>query len=87
MKRAGFPPMFAAAIEASASTGGQLMPPIMGAGAFVMASYTQIPYTTIVAVSSCRPCCTSLRSLFTCALKPSAKGSKRLEEDAPSFAS
>ena len=42
---------FAAGIEAAASTGGQLMPPIMGAGAFVMASYTSIPYATIVAVS------------------------------------
>ncbi len=51
MKKAGFDPKFAAAVEASASTGGQLMPPIMGAGAFVMASYTQIPYTTIVTVS------------------------------------
>jgi TRAP transporter 4TM/12TM fusion protein len=51
MKRAGFPPRFAAGVEAAASTGGQLMPPIMGAGAFVMASYTQIPYGTIVAVS------------------------------------
>ncbi|QID17968.1 TRAP transporter fused permease subunit [Nitrogeniibacter mangrovi] len=51
MKKAGFPPRFAAAVEAAASTGGQLMPPIMGAGAFVMASYTQIPYTTIIAVS------------------------------------
>ncbi len=51
MKQAGFPPKFAAAIEASASTGGQLMPPIMGAGAFVMASYTEISYATIVAVS------------------------------------
>jgi TRAP transporter 4TM/12TM fusion protein len=51
MKRAGFPPRFAAGVEAAASTGGQLMPPIMGAGAFVMASYTQIPYATIVAVS------------------------------------
>jgi TRAP transporter 4TM/12TM fusion protein len=48
MKRAGFDPKFAAGVEAAASTGGQLMPPIMGAGAFVMASYTQIPYTTIV---------------------------------------
>ena len=38
-------------IEAAASTGGQLMPPIMGAGAFVMSSYTQIPYLTIIAVS------------------------------------
>jgi len=51
MKRAGFEAKFAAGIEAAASTGGQLMPPIMGAGAFVMASYTQIPYTTIVLYS------------------------------------
>lgn len=51
MKRAGFPPHFAGGVEAAASTGGQLMPPIMGAGAFVMASITQIPYTTIVIVS------------------------------------
>ncbi|MCB1648600.1 MAG: TRAP transporter fused permease subunit [Pseudomonadales bacterium] len=51
MKRSGFPPQFAAGVEAAASTGGALMPPIMGAGAFVMAGYTQIPYTQIVAVS------------------------------------
>jgi len=51
MKRAGFPAKFAAGVEAAASTGGQLMPPIMGAGAFVMAAYTQIPYNTIVVVS------------------------------------
>lgn len=51
MKKAGFEPKFAAGVEAAASTGGQLMPPIMGAGAFVMASYTQIPYTTIISVS------------------------------------
>ncbi|MGB5495575.1 MAG: TRAP transporter fused permease subunit [Sedimenticolaceae bacterium] len=51
MKRAGFPARFAAGVEAASSTGGQLMPPIMGAGAFVMASYTQIPYTHIVVVS------------------------------------
>lgn len=51
MKKAGFPAKFAAGVEASASTGGQLMPPIMGAGAFVMATYTQIPYLTIVAVA------------------------------------
>lgn len=48
MKRAGFPARFAAGVEAASSTGGQLMPPIMGAGAFVMASYTQIPYSHIV---------------------------------------
>ena len=51
MKRAGFPDKFAAGTEAAASTGGQLMPPIMGAGAFVMATYTQISYNTIVMVS------------------------------------
>ena len=51
MKKSGFPPRFAAGVEAAASTGGQLMPPIMGAGAFVMANYTQIPYLDIVAVS------------------------------------
>ena len=51
MKANGFRPQFAAGVEAAASTGGQLMPPIMGAGAFVMASYTAIPYATIVAVS------------------------------------
>lgn len=52
MKRAGFPATFASAVEASSSTGGQLMPPIMGAGAFVMASYTQIAYEHIVAVAA-----------------------------------
>ncbi len=51
MKSNGFRPQFAAGVEAASSTGGQLMPPIMGAGAFVMASYTGIPYSTIVAVS------------------------------------
>lgn len=52
MKRAGFRPKFAGGVEAAASTGGQLMPPIMGAGAFVMASFTQIPYEHIVAVAA-----------------------------------
>jgi TRAP transporter 4TM/12TM fusion protein len=51
MKSAGFKPKFSAAVESAASTGGQLMPPVMGAGAFVMASYTQIPYTQIIAAS------------------------------------
>ena len=51
MTRSGFTPRFAAGVEAAASTGGQLMPPIMGAGAFVMSSYTQIPYLHIISVS------------------------------------
>ena len=52
MKKSGFPPRFAAGVEAASSTGGQLMPPIMGAGAFVMASNTQIPYLDIVAAAA-----------------------------------
>ena len=42
MKRIGYRPQFAGAVEAAASTGGQLMPPIMGAAAFLMAQITQI---------------------------------------------
>jgi TRAP transporter 4TM/12TM fusion protein len=51
MKRIGFPPAFAGGVEAAASTGGQLMPPIMGAGAFIMSQWTQISYLKIVAVA------------------------------------
>jgi TRAP transporter 4TM/12TM fusion protein len=51
MVKNGFKPIFAAAVETAASTGGQIMPPIMGAGVFVMAQMTQIPFTTIVLVS------------------------------------
>jgi TRAP transporter 4TM/12TM fusion protein len=47
MKRTGFKPPFAAAVEAVASTGGQLMPPIMGAAAFVMAEFLAVPYATV----------------------------------------
>ncbi len=47
MKRTGFKEDFAAAVEATASTGGQIMPPVMGAAAFVMAEYTGIPYIKI----------------------------------------
>jgi len=48
MKRTGYKPEFAAAAEASASTGGQIMPPIMGAAAFLMADYLGVPYSNIV---------------------------------------
>jgi len=44
MKRSGFRPAFAAGVEATASTGGQIMPPIMGAAAFVMAEYLAVSY-------------------------------------------
>ena len=47
MKRTGFRPPFAAAVEAVASTGGQIMPPIMGAAAFVMAEFLQVSYAQV----------------------------------------
>ncbi len=48
MKKFGFSREFAAAVEAAASSGGQIMPPIMGAGCFVMAEFLNIPYTSIM---------------------------------------
>jgi TRAP transporter 4TM/12TM fusion protein len=48
MTRLGYRPQFAGAVEAAASTGGQIMPPIMGAAVFLMAQITQIPYVTII---------------------------------------
>ncbi|MBN2516611.1 MAG: TRAP transporter permease [Deltaproteobacteria bacterium] len=49
MKRVGYEPQFAGAVEAASSTGGQLMPPIMGAAAFIMAEFLGIPYIKIAA--------------------------------------
>ncbi len=48
MKRLGYPPAFAGAVEAVASSGGQLMPPVMGAGAFLMASFLGVQYREII---------------------------------------
>jgi TRAP transporter 4TM/12TM fusion protein len=52
MKRAGFPPHIAGAVEAAASTGAAIMPPVMGAGAFVMSEMTGIPYIEIIKVAA-----------------------------------
>jgi len=51
MKRLGYRPAQAGGIEAAASTGGQITPPLMGAGAFLISEYTQVPYLEIVMVS------------------------------------
>jgi len=48
MKRTGYPPHYAGAVEACASTGGGIMPPVMGTVAFVMAAFIQVPYSTVV---------------------------------------
>ena len=47
MKKTGYKPEFAGAVEAAASTGGQIMPPIMGAAAFLMAEYMNVPYAQV----------------------------------------
>ncbi|HEX7066107.1 MAG TPA: TRAP transporter permease [Bacillales bacterium] len=52
MKKNGFKPSFSAAVEASSSTGGQIMPPIMGAAAFIMAEYTGVPYNEIIIIAA-----------------------------------
>ncbi len=49
MKKTGYKPEFAGAVEAAASTGGQIMPPIMGAAAFLMAEYMDLPYIEVAA--------------------------------------
>ena len=51
MKKRGYPSEFAAACESAASTGGAILPPVMNAAAFIIASWTNTPYITIVAVS------------------------------------
>ncbi|MDD5100096.1 MAG: TRAP transporter permease [Syntrophales bacterium] len=51
MKRIGYKPEFAGAVEATASTGGQIMPPIMGAAAFIMAEFTQTAYVKIIVMA------------------------------------
>ena len=56
MKRAGYPPHLAAAIEAVASNGGQIMPPVMGAAAFLIAEYLSLPYGE-VALAAALPAC------------------------------
>src|SRR3546814_6912869 len=48
MKRIGYPATYAASVEACASTGGALMPPVMGAVAFIMAEFLNVPYSTIM---------------------------------------
>lgn len=51
MKRCGYPPHYAGAVEACASTGGSIMPPVMGAAGFIMASFLNVPYATVVSAA------------------------------------
>ena len=76
MKRSGYRPAFAGAVEAVASTGGQLMPPIMGAAAFVMAEFLGVSYLKVAVFPCCRRCCITWRYSWPCISRPSASGSK-----------
>jgi TRAP transporter 4TM/12TM fusion protein len=73
MKKSGFKPEHAAAVEASASNGGQLMPPVMGAVAFLMADFLQISYTQ-VAIAAAVPSLLYYLALFIQADLEAAKG-------------
>lgn len=64
MKKTGYKPEFAGAVEAAASTGGQIMPPIMGAAAFIMTEYIGCSYTT-VALAACIPALLYFTGIFT----------------------
>ncbi len=82
MKKMGYKPEFAGAVEAAASTGGQIMPPIMGAAAFLMVDYVSLPYSNIV-VRAILPAVLYFTGIFICvhleAKKTGLKGVPRNE--------
>ena len=86
MKKTGYKPEFAAAVEAAASTGGQIMPPIMGAAAFLMAEMTEMPYSKI-AVTAILPALLYFMGIFVMIHFEAKKlGLKGLPKDAlPNF--
>ena len=88
MKKTGYRAEFAGAVEAAASTGGQIMPPIMGAAAFLLAEYMKVPYTT-VAVKAILPAVLYFTGIFIAvhleAKKLGLKGLAR--EDMPKWSS
>ncbi|HET7911767.1 MAG TPA: TRAP transporter fused permease subunit [Pseudolabrys sp.] len=83
MRRGGYPAHVAAAIESVASTGGQLMPPVMGAAAFLMAEFLQIPYRD-VAVAAALPALLYYYALFIQAdLLAARTGLTSVKQDVP----
>ena len=86
MKKVGYPPMVAGAIEAVASTGGLFTPPVMGAGAFIMAQYLNIPYWNVCVAAIIPAALYYLSLMFIAdarAVKGNLVGLKR--EELPSF--
>ena len=68
MKKTGFKSSYAAGVEACASTGGVLMPPVMGATAFVMATFLEVPYSEII-IAAAFPSILYYFGLFMLAIK------------------
>ncbi len=85
MRKAGFPARFAAGVEAAASTGGQLMPPVMGAGAFIMASYTQISYLEIIAYAALPALLYFMSVAFFVRIEAKRSHAHAVEDDVPPF--
>ena len=86
MKKNGFEPEFAAAVEASSSTGGQIMPPIMGAAAFLMVEYSNVSYG-VIALTACIPALLYFAGVFMAVhLEARRKGLNGLKkEELPKF--
>ncbi|MCF0142439.1 MAG: TRAP transporter permease [Parasporobacterium sp.] len=86
MKRTGYKGEFAGAVEAAASTGGQIMPPIMGAAAFLMSEYVNVPYSNII-VRAILPAVLYFAGIFICVhLEAKKLGLKGLsKEELPIF--
>ncbi len=80
MKNMGYKPTVAAAVEAVASTGGQLLPPIMGAGAFLMAETLGIPYVSVIAAAAIPALLYFTAVLFMCDLEAVKTGLKGLSK-------
>ncbi len=86
MKKVGYPPTKAAAIEVAASTDGQLAPPVMGAAAFIMAEYLNIPYVEVVRHAVVPALVSYLALLFIAHVEALKLGIRRLTpEETPRF--
>jgi TRAP transporter 4TM/12TM fusion protein len=81
MKKTGYPPVYAGAIEACASTGGTLMPPVMGAVAFLMAEFLNIPYSDVVIAAAVPALLFYLALLFQVDCYAAVHGLKGLPAD------
>lgn len=81
MKRTGYRPHIAGAIEAAASTGGQFMPPIMGAAAFIIASVTEVSYIEIIKVATVPAIIYFLSILIFVHIEATKEGIGRLPEE------